>query len=90
MAFEADYRLSPGATLNVWPELSVSPDAFSGPCQILCLYFVNTKKNKFWLIFERSYLSLKDSDTVFKIGFVRYLKTVFSPVLISAVRVIPG
>lgn len=44
----------------------------------------------FWLMFECSYLSLKDSDTVFKIGFVRYLKTVFSPVLISAVRVIPG
>ena len=44
MAFEADYRLSPGATLKVWPELSVSPDAFSGPCQILCLYFAITKE----------------------------------------------
>lgn len=88
MAFEADYRLSPGAMLKVWPELSVSQDAFSGPCQIFYPHCV--EKNTLWLMFECSYLSLKDSDTVFKIGFVRYLKTVFSPVLISAVRVIPG
>jgi hypothetical protein len=31
-----------------------------------------------------------DSDTVFKIGFVRKPMTVFSPVLISATNVIPG
>lgn len=37
-----------------------------------------------------AYFSVIASSAVFRIGLVRYSKTVFFPILISAIAVIPG